>query len=61
MQEVTVRLSKDALNLILQALNDSVIYRQQNTAMLVAGLQGQANSQAQPVAGTPAASEIKAA
>lgn len=49
MQEVTIKLTTEALNVILQALADSVNYRQQNTTMLISSLQGQANSQVQPV------------
>jgi hypothetical protein len=49
MQEVTLKLTLDALNMILQALNDSVAYRQQSIAILMSSLQSQANSQIQPV------------
>ncbi len=50
MQEITLKLTLDTLNLILQALNDSVALRQQNTSILMSSLQSQANSQLQPVA-----------
>lgn len=49
MQEVTLKVSIDVLNLILQALNDSVIYRQQGTSIAISNLQSQANAQLQPV------------
>lgn len=49
MQEVTLKLSLDAFNRILQALADSVNYNQQNTSILISSLQGQANSQIQAI------------
>jgi hypothetical protein len=55
MQEVTIKLTPDALNVILQALNHSVLFQQQNTAMLINSLQSQANAQIQPVVTTPQA------
>jgi len=50
MPEVTIKLTPDALNAVCQALNDSVIYRQQATAILISSLQSQAQAQIQPVA-----------
>ncbi len=49
MQEVTLKLTVETLNILIQALNDSVAYRQQSTAILMSSLQSQANSQIQQV------------
>ncbi len=57
MQEITLKITLDTLNLLLQALQDSVNFRQQNTAILLSNLQSQANSQIQqiPQQNTPSA------
>lgn len=53
MQEITIKLSLDAFNRMLQALADSVNFNQQNTSILISSLQGQANAQLQLVVQTP--------
>lgn len=52
MPEVTLKMTPDALNMIVQALSDSVNFRQQQMAILINSLQAQAASQVQPVAVT---------
>lgn len=47
MQAITLTVTPDVLNLILQALNDSVVHRQQSIAVLISNIQSQANAQLQ--------------
>ncbi len=56
MQEVVFKLTLDQFNAVMSALNASVQWQQQNTAVLMATLQGQYASQITPlnqVAPTP--------
>lgn len=50
MQEITLKVTPEQLNMIQNALNALIMYSQQQAAVLVAGLQSQANAQLQPVA-----------
>ncbi len=45
MQEVTLKLTVEQYNAIMHALNASVQWTQQNTAVLMASLQGQVSAQ----------------
>lgn len=57
MQEVVLKLTLDQFNAVMNALNAAVQWQQQNTAVLMATLQGQVAAQAQPlnqIAPTPA-------
>lgn len=54
MPEVTLKVTPEVLNLILQSLQDSVQHRQQQVAILMSSLQAQASSQIQPVLTQPA-------
>ena len=47
--EITLKLSVDQFNFILQSLQAGIAWQQQNAAVLIAGLQGQAAAQTQPV------------
>lgn len=54
MQEITLKVTLEQLNMIQNALNALVMYSQQQAGVLIAGLQSQANAQVQPVATIPA-------
>lgn len=49
MQEVVLKLTLEQFQAVMNALNASVQWQQQNTAVLMASLQGQMASQVQPL------------
>lgn len=49
MQQFTLKVTGEELSHILSALNAGVAYQQQQTAVLMAALQGQANAQVVPL------------
>lgn len=49
MQEITLKISQDQLNIIQSALNAFVLYNQQSAAILAGSIQSQVNAQIPPV------------